>query len=475
LVRQLATSCDKTTILFRTQEELNNFNVRTEISDLPPVGQVMGPIMELSKLVSQIKARGREQARTAKIAATVMNTTQPPDIDGKPDAVWSKARRYWIRNNAYSPASDSADLGANFRAMWDADNLYVLVKVTDESLRNDSDEFWQDDSVEVFIDADNSKSAEYGDNDFQYYFEWAETNPGMGESKHSRTDGVEFAMRRMEAGYRMEIKIPWSTLGVRPSMGATIGLDVHVNDDDDGGDRDTKLMWRGVEDNATYSPRALGTAELAGLIGWWKFDGNANDSSGYANHGAENGNPTYVAGKFGQAISFDGVGDRIEVPATVADNPELFPATAISASAWVRTTVSADAFCSLIRHEFHFTPLQTHGGRARAAAFLNQHGSRAMHIKSFDWSKINDGKWRHYAVTYDNGIHEVWIDGTKAISNNLGSFPLWTGDNQPWVFGGREHVEGKDDEYYSGELDDVRLYNYALSKGEIEALHNKGK
>jgi hypothetical protein len=43
------------------------------------------------------------------------------------------------------------------------------------------------------------------------------------------------------------------------------------------------------------------------------------------------------------------------------------------------------------------------------------------------------------------------------------------------VFGGREHVEGKDDEYYSGELDDVRLYNYALSNSEIEALHNKGK
>ena len=94
---------------------------------------------------------------------------------------------------------------------------------------------------------------------------------------------------------------------------------------------------------------------------------------------------------------------------------------------------------------------------------------------SSDWSKISDGKWHHYAVTYNYGIHEVWIDGTKEVSNNLGSFPLWTGDNQPWVFGGREHVEGKDDEYYPGELDDVRLYNYALSKGEIEALHNKGK
>jgi len=182
-----------------------------------------------------------------------------------------------------------------------------------------------------------------------------------------------------------------------------------------------------------------------------------------------------VAGKIGQAISFDGQGDRIEVPATVAGNPELFPAKAISASAWVRATVSANALYSLVRHEFHFTPLQTFSGGAWASAFTDQDGSRALHSTRFDWSKINDGRWHHCAVTYNNGIHEVWIDGTKEVSDNFGSFPLWTGDDQPWVFGGREHVEGKDDEDYPGELDDVRIYNYALSEGEITALYNEGR
>jgi hypothetical protein len=210
------------------------------------------------------------------------------------------------------------------------------------------------------------------------------------------------------------------------------------------------------------------------IVGWWKFDGDASDSSGNGNDGTEIGDPTYAAGKIGQAISFDGEGDRVEVPATVAGNPELFPTRAISVSAWVRTTVSASKLCSLVRHEFHFTSLQTYDGGAHAAAFTDQKGSRALRLTTFDWSKINDGKWHHCAITYNNGIHEVWVDGTKETSNNFGSYPLWTGDDQPWVFGGKERGEGGG-EHYPGELDDVRIYNYALSEGEITVLHNEGK
>jgi len=241
--------------------------------------------------------------------------------------------------------------------------------------------------------------------------------------------------------------------------------------------KNMKYYWRvdGILADGSIAKGDVWKLTVGKLVGWWKFDGNANDSSGNGNNGTEIGDPTYVAGKIGQAISFDGEGDRIEVPATIAGNPELFPATAISASAWVRTTASANSLYSLVRHEFHFTPLQTYAGSAQSAAFTNQDGSRALHVTTSDWSKINDGKWHHCAVTYNNGIHEVWIDGTKEESNNFGSYPLWTGDNQPWVFGGREHVEGRDDEDYPGELDDVRIYNYALSEGEITALYNESR
>ncbi len=242
-------------------------------------------------------------------------------------------------------------------------------------------------------------------------------------------------------------------------------------------EKDTEYYWRvdKVQSNGVVVSGELWSFITSGkLVGWWKFDGNANDSSGNGNNGTEIGDPTYVAGRIGQAISFDGEGDRIEVPATVAGNPELFPAKAISASAWVRATVSAKPTYSLVRHEFHFTPLQTYTGSAQSAAFTNQDGTRTLHMTRFNWNKINDGKWHHCAVTYNNGIHEVWIDGTKEVSDNFGSYPLWTGDNQPWVFGGRERGEGGG-EHYPGELDDVRIYNYALSESEIKTLYNESK
>jgi len=240
-------------------------------------------------------------------------------------------------------------------------------------------------------------------------------------------------------------------------------------------EEDASYYWRVDEvwADGTVITGDVWSFTVGKLVGWWKFDGNANDSSGNGNNGTENGDPMYVAGKIGQAISFDGEGDRIEVPATVSGNPELYPADAVSVSAWVRTTVPAKTHYSLIRHEFHFTSLQTYPLGAQSAAFTNQDGSRTLHITRFDWSKINDGQWHHYAVTYNKGIHEVWIDGTKEVSDNFGSFPLWTGDNQPWVFGGRERGEGGG-EHYPGELDDVRIYNYALSKNEITALCNEG-
>jgi hypothetical protein len=477
LLDQLAESCEKTTIQFRTQEEPDSLNVRVELRDLPPADHFFAPMMQLSNMVEEAKEKAWTKQRETGIPASVRQANQSVVIDGRAEDLWSDARQYEISNVIYSKPSSKDDFSGNFKAMWDKANLYLLVDVADDQLRNDSgsNEWWLDDCIEVFVDADNSKSRDYGDNDYVYYFEWDGANPSMGESKHNQKRDVEFAIARTQEGYQAEIKLPWSTLGTEPSTGTKIGLDVHINDDDDGGERESKLTWHGKEDDAWENPRALGTAELAGLVGWWKFDGNANDSSASANHGIEKGDPSYVSGKFGRAISFDGNGDRIEVPATVAGDPELYPAHAASVSAWIRTTMRADdAYHSIIRHEFHLTPLQTHPEGAWVAVFADESRTRSLRMAHFDWSKINDGRWHHYVATYNNGTCEVWIDGAKEMYDNLGSFSLWTGDNQPWVFGGRERGQ-EGGEYYTGQLDDVRLYNYTISDDEIGALYNEGK
>ena len=158
--------------------------------------------------------------------------------------------------------------------MWDENNLYLLVEVTDDILRHDTgpDDWYDSDSVEVYIDATDSKSAQYGETDYQYGFNWDKTSPQMRELMHARTNGVQYALVTTDAGYRLVVKFPWSTLGAKPSAGAKIGLDVQVNDNDSGGKRHAKLAWHAAQDNAWSTPQAFGNAQLAGLVGWWKLD-----------------------------------------------------------------------------------------------------------------------------------------------------------------------------------------------------------
>jgi RNA polymerase sigma factor (sigma-70 family) len=214
--------------------------------------------------------------------ATIIQTSAPPVIDGDEDAIWSVAPKYKLTNVIYSLPSSPKDLSADFRAMWDANNLYMLIDVTDDVLVNDTRPYqfmivptgstvipwWYDDCVEVYIDADDSKSNQFDNDDAQYHFDWDRTHPTMGIHRgHGRIANIEYAIKTTEKGYCTEIKFPWATLGKKPSVGSSIGLDVHVDDDDDGGDRDSKITWCSKRDTTWNDPQDFKSAELVGLTG----------------------------------------------------------------------------------------------------------------------------------------------------------------------------------------------------------------
>ncbi|MGB2864719.1 MAG: sugar-binding protein [Sedimentisphaerales bacterium] len=475
LFNQLADSCDKTTIQLRTYEEQNNLNVRAEISELPPLNQLFGPVMQLSQVVTEAQNQARAERIQSQVSAGIRKVSRPVAIDGRADDLWSESRENKIGNVVYLPPSNDEDLSASYKAMWDEKNLYLLVDVTDDSLKNDSDEFWLDDCVEVFVDADNSKSDSYGNNDYQFHFGWAEANPSMGESQHNQTEGVEFAVGRADAGYRIEIKFPWTTLGVEPSAGKKIGLDVHVNDDDDGGDRDTKLTWRGKEDNAWQNPSVLGTAELAGLVGWWKLDETSGrdvaDASGNGNLGKIlSGVPRWQSsgGKINGALLFDGKGDYVHLA-----NESNFDFTGeVTVTAWIKVNqfdkewqtivAKGDSAWRLQRNqntaalEFACTGLQVPDGNP----YGGMYGNKA----------VNDGKWHHVAGVYDGEKMYIYIDSVVDVSQPA-SGAITTNDH-PVFIGENAEMTGR---FWNGLIDDVRVYNYAFSEGQITALYNEGK
>ncbi len=469
---QLAQSCDKTTIQLCTEEKLNSFNVHAGISGLPPVNEVFGPIVQLTQVLHKAKAKAWEQKRKKASPADIKKASKPPVIDGTEEDTWSDARMYKLENVIYSPISSDEDFSAYYKAMWDQDNLYLLVDVRDDVLKNDSEDFYQDDAIEVFIDADNSKSGSYDENDSQYHFDWDKTNPSMGQFQHGDTADIEFAIVTTDKGYCAEIKFPWSTLGTKPSAGASIGLDVHVDDDDDGGDRDTKLTWRDREDNAWQSPRALGTGRLVDLVGWWKFDEgkgtSAADSSGYGHAGTLMGNPKWqpTDGKVGGALELDGDGDYVNL----GKGPDFDLAEQITIAAWIKVN----------RFDKEWQAIIAKGDSAWRMQRVEQTDSlefacSGLAVPGTEWGgihgkiSVNDGQWHHAAGVYDGSKLYLYVDGKLDVSSNA-SGDINANDH-PVYIGENAEQTGR---FWNGLIDDVRIYNYAISGEQITSL-SKGE
>jgi hypothetical protein len=162
-----------------------------------------------------------------------------------------------------SPPKDSQDLGIQVFAGYDTDNLYVAVRVQDDILSEDSaeaesqnGETWMDDSVEIFIDGNNSNFATR---------DTSGTNPDVVGSGGQFVISVNNAIRDQEAGnpgygedepwyalvvtgdtgYEAEFRIALNVIG-NPKPGDVIGFTVGVNDDDDGGPAERQILWVGI-------------------------------------------------------------------------------------------------------------------------------------------------------------------------------------------------------------------------------------
>jgi len=466
---QLAQACDKTSIQLGTDEQINNLNVRLSINQIPPLDNVFPMLMQLPQVISRPRTNVRAGKKEVVVPANFKMAGRPVVVDGTAEDIWSEANEYKIKNVIYTPASSDVDFSASYKAMWDADNLYVMVNVNDDVLKNDSDEFWFDDTVEVFMDPDNSKSDGYSGNDGQYFFEWDQEKPRMGktgETGQVRTDGVEFAFGQTDGGYLVEIKFPWSALKVHPAAGTKIGLDVHVNDDDDGGERDTKLTWWGKQDNAYQTPSVFGTAELAGLVGWWKLDeteGNtAADFSGAGHTSKLVGGPRWrpSGGKVNGALEFDGKDDYVDT----GYNADL--------SAWTIAVLvkspaapsSEGAPSGPVHREKNYNISWNHP----TDIFREAVGVCVDGVwYSAGFGDLHADTWYFLTATYDGENLKAYRDGVLITDNADPSGPP-VAESESLKFGRHAMTE----DYFRGTIDDVRIYNYALSEEQIKALYD---
>ena len=208
-----------------------------------------------------------------------------------------------------------------------------------------------------------------------------------------------------------------------------------------------------------FASPAEGAGPADGLVGYWSMDegdgATASDSSGLGNTGGVYGGATWTTGKVGGALSFDGSSGTMNVP-----NVTGLPAgnTPHTIAAWVKVTSlpSNRAWILLLGNEgtgsHHW--LLTHSGWTQLGVWNGAQAHPTLPV----------GEWKHLAVTFDGTTLTGYMDGvtvgSSAAQFDLEGMPLTLGQGHIW------------ENYFSGLIDDVRIYSRALDATEIAALAN---
>ena len=212
---------------------------------------------------------------------------------------------------------------------------------------------------------------------------------------------------------------------------------------------------------ATYTATFTALPAPPSLVASYSFDAGSGptlaDISGRGHAGTISGATWSAAGKNGGALSFDGVNDWV----TVADTAALDLTTAMTLEAWVRPTST---------NRWRTVALKEQTGNLVYAVYGNNSGQRASanlwlgssEKEARSASQLAANTWTHLAATYDGATIRVYVNGALSGSTaTTGSMPASTG---PFRIGGNAVW----DEFFAGQLDDLRLYNRALSATEVQ-------
>ena len=211
-----------------------------------------------------------------------------------------------------------------------------------------------------------------------------------------------------------------------------------------------------------------------GLVGYWSMNEGAGtvagDGSGNGNRGTLTGGPTWVDGKRGKALSFDGGDDDV----LVADNNSLdFGTGDMSISAWIKPNTVTTANQAIVDKTgggtaaYRFNTSNADGDRlkfTRGSLFVDGVGSNDNVLVA--------GVWQHIAAvvnTSGTDIVTFYVNGVAQGSGNLAN-SSFTNANPLMI--GQKGYDGSSVVNFNGLIDEVRIYNRALSAAEIQTLYN---
>ena len=243
-------------------------------------------------------------------------------------------------------------------------------------------------------------------------------------------------------------------------------------------------VYGSLDDIRVYN-RALSDAEIEelynlrtpglsrGLVGHWTFDDidgtTVPDNSGNGNDGTMVNSPQQINGVTGAALDFDESNpDYIEI----GDQSALDITDDISISAWIRGVVNQDTIFSKYNFGAQVGYMLLNVG-ADYVFRINGDGGPSVRVTG---PPYNDGNWHHIvAVKEGNELLRIYMNGREAsdqYENQDAGQPIVAPTGITAHIGRRSDNSGY---IYNGDLDDVRVYNRALSPSEIEMLYKMGR
>jgi Concanavalin A-like lectin/glucanases superfamily/Viral BACON domain len=219
---------------------------------------------------------------------------------------------------------------------------------------------------------------------------------------------------------------------------------------------------------ATGSPKTIAVTlnvtppASASLVGAWGFNEasgtTAADSSGNGNNGTITNATHTTTGKFGGALSFNGSNAFVQVP----DANSLDLTTGMTLEAWVNPTAVGTAWRSVILKEQPANLIYAlYAGDSKGKAAADVFTTSDIGLSGTTNTPLN--AWTHLAATYDGANLRIYVNGVQAVSKAVtGAIKTSTGALR---IGGNS-IWG---EWFAGQIDEVRVYNKALTAAQVQA------
>jgi hypothetical protein len=195
------------------------------------------------------------------------------------------------------------------------------------------------------------------------------------------------------------------------------------------------------------------------------LDGDTKDYSGYENDGNLSG-AAFASGKFGQALSFDGIDDYVEIPPN-----SIFISQEMSVSFWFNprdVSKSEMVIGKDISNSYNWQFYRSSSWSTGLLGFVLYYKKTTGATSSVTvTSTFSTGQWYHVVLTINSeGYYELWVNANRVASGTAPDFLIWR-QTSTWIRLGGNSTYG----YYNGILDEIRIYNRTLTEDEIKSVY----